>query len=101
MPSRANSLSSVCTFVSVPVQIKALRKSVFAEEMITDLKVGFKGLSFEELAVKRLSGGIIQSQDKGIGFITEPMVERAVKEDHLAFFRDTVSAFSALEALFG
>ena len=69
--------------------------------MITDLKVGFKGLSFEELTVEGLSGGIIQSQDKGIGLITEPMVERAVKEDHLSFFGDTVSAFSAWEALFG
>jgi len=41
--------------------------------MITDLKVGFKRLSFEELAVEGLSGGIVQSQDKGIGLITEPM----------------------------
>ena len=54
------------------VKVKGLREAVTGEDFIAEPEVGHEVFPVAEEAVKRLFGGIIKSQDKGIGLITEP-----------------------------
>ena len=49
------------------VEVKGLREAVTGEDFIAEPEVGHEVFSVAEEAVEGLSGGIVQSQDKGIG----------------------------------